>query len=132
MARDRTQQNFILHEMDSALAAQLCSAIKGPGRALHSTVSTRNCVSVAEKRHADMVFCSADQRAYRAVLDALEQRGLRVPVVVVSRFPETSAWLEAMDAGAADYCAAPFERQQISWLVQSALLAAPRPSLAGR
>jgi len=43
-------------------------------------------------------------------------------VVVVSRIPETSEWLDALEAGATDYCAAPFERQHISWVVESALL----------
>ena len=55
-----------------------------------------------------------------------ERGSLQVPVVVVSRIPETSEWLDAIDAGATDYCAAPFEPQHISWLVQSALLAGQR------
>ncbi len=72
---------------------------------------------------ADVVFCNSDRGKYRGLLDALRSRGLQLPVVVVSRIPETSEWLDALDAGAADYCGAPFERRQISWLVQSALLA---------
>jgi FixJ family two-component response regulator len=48
---------------------------------------------------------------------------MRLPVVIVSRLPEVSEWLDALDAGAADYCAAPFEHQHMSWLIESALLA---------
>ena len=41
-----------------------------------------------------------------------------VPVVVVSRHPETAEYLDAMDAGAADYCSAPFEPSHIHWILQ--------------
>lgn len=39
-----------------------------------------------------------------------------LPVVVVSRLPDTGEWLEALDLGAADYIAAPFESVQMRWL----------------
>jgi DNA-binding response OmpR family regulator len=114
--------HFIFHELDASLAEQLCNAASQPGRAFHSTASTSECISVAEREKADVVFCSADPVGYRGLLDALKRGGLPVPVVVVSRIPETSEWLDALEAGATDYCAAPFERQHISWLVESALL----------
>ncbi len=38
--------------------------------------------------------------------------------VVVSRHPETSEYLDAMDAGAADYCSAPFEPSHIHWILK--------------
>ena len=123
-------QNFILHGLDAMLATQLCDAVAQPGRAFHTTVSTSECISVAEKLQADVVFCSSDQREYRRLLDAIERSSLQVPVVVVSRIPETSEWLDAIEAGANDYCAAPFERQHVSWLVQSALLAGQRAATA--
>lgn len=119
-------ENFILHGLDGALATELGRVLSKPGRALHVTGCTRECVSVAEQRHADMVFCNSERGEYQSVLRALEQRGIALPVVVVSRIPETSEWLDALDAGAADYCAAPFEKPHISWLVESALLATQR------
>jgi len=122
-------QNFILHELDSTLATELRDVVAQPGRAFHSTNSTRECVSIARRSGANVVFCSSERRAYESLLDALERGSLQVPVVVVSRIPETSEWLDAIDAGATDYCAAPFERRQISWLVQSALLAGQRMAL---
>ncbi len=119
-------QNFILHGLDGALAAELSRALSKPGRALHWTRSARECLSVAAQRHADVVFCNSERGEYRDLLCELKQSGLQLPMVVVSRIPETSEWLDALDAGAADYCAAPFERPHISWLVESALLAAPQ------
>jgi DNA-binding response OmpR family regulator len=49
-----------------------------------------------------------------------------VPVIVVSRVPEVSAWLHALEQGAADYCGAPFEARQVRWALNSSLAAANR------
>jgi DNA-binding NtrC family response regulator len=118
--------HFIFHKLDASLAAQFGNAVSQPGRTFHCTASTSECISVAEREQADVVFCSADPGEYRRLLDALKRRGLPLPVVVVSRIPETSEWLDAMEAGATDYCAAPFERRHVSWLVESALLSTER------
>ena len=32
---------------------------------------------------------------------------------------ETQEWLDALEAGAADYCAAPFEPVQLRWLLDA-------------
>lgn len=69
---------------------------------------------------ANIVFCDwncADCRQAAACS--------RVPYVVVSRLPEVQGWLDALEAGAADYCAAPFEEIQIRWLIETHL--PPRP-----
>jgi DNA-binding response OmpR family regulator len=115
--------NFILHELEESLAAQLCQAASEPGHAFHCAGSTAECLLLAERLHADVVFCSSEPREYQALLDAVKLKGMRLPVVVVSRLPEVSEWLDALDAGATDYCAAPFEHRHMSWLIQSALLA---------
>lgn len=119
-------QNFILHDLDSTLATELRNVVAQPGRAFHSTTSPRECISIAQRGGVDVVFCGSDRRAYENLLAALDRGCLQIPVVVVSRIPETSEWLDAIDAGATDYCAAPFERRHLSWLVQSALLAGQR------
>jgi DNA-binding NtrC family response regulator len=115
--------NFILQEIEKSLADQLCQAAFEPGHTFHSARSTAECLRLAERFHADVVFCNSEPREYQALLNEMKRRGLRLPVVVVSRLPEVSEWLDALDAGAADYCAAPFEHQHISWLIASALLA---------
>lgn len=60
----------------------------------------------------DLVFCG-----FTSDLTNLLQ-AVTVPVVVVSRHPETSEYLDAMDAGAADYCSAPFEPSHIHWILK--------------
>lgn len=70
---------------------------------------------------ADAVFCNGDCPSYAALLRQI--RGLRpyLPVVVVTRLPESEKWLNALDAGADDYCSAPFERGQVRWILSSVL-----------
>jgi len=118
--------NFILHELDESLADQLCQAAFEPGHTFHPARSTAECLVLAERVHADVVFCNSEPRHYQALLHEMKRRGLRLPVVVVSRLPEVSAWLDALEAGAADYCAAPFDHQHMSWLITSAVLASQR------
>ena len=118
--------NFILHELEESLADQLCQAAFKPGHTFHSARSTAECLLLAERIQADVVFCNSEPREYQALLNEMKLRGMRLPVVVVSRLPEVSEWLDALDAGAADYCAAPFEHQHMSWLIESALLASQR------
>jgi DNA-binding NtrC family response regulator len=121
--RNASRSKFIFHELDETLAAQLRDATSDCAPKFYSARSTSECLAMAERLHADVVFCGSQPAEYRALLDAVKRRGLRLPVVVVSRLPEVSEWLDALDAGAVDYCAAPFEHQHMQWLIQTALLA---------
>lgn len=114
---------FVLHGLEETLAVQLCDAVSASGGSSYYAGSTAECLSLAEQLPADGVFCTAKANEYRQILNALKQKGLRLPVVVVSRLPEVAEWLDALEAGAADYCAAPFERHEIRWLMESASLA---------
>jgi DNA-binding response OmpR family regulator len=44
-----------------------------------------------------------------------------IPVIAVTRMPESKQWLDALEAGALDYCGAPFERIQIRWIMDTVL-----------
>lgn len=75
-----------------------------------------------EKRpDADLVFVSGDQKDYISTINSIRSYHNAPPVVVVTRLPETDDWLDALEAGAADYCSAPFEAVQIRWILDSAL-----------
>jgi DNA-binding NtrC family response regulator len=80
---------------------------------------------------ADLVFCGTDREQYQTILQDLRHHGHTVPVVVASRLPETGDWLDAMDAGACDYCAAPFEAHLMQRIVESALEYRCSVSMAG-
>jgi DNA-binding NtrC family response regulator len=115
---------FILHELDESLSAQLCKAAADSGLAFYPSSSTSECLALAKRLHADGIFCSSEPGECRKLLTRMKGKGLHMPVVVVSRIPEVTEWLGAIEAGATDYCAAPFEQHDISWLLQSMLPAA--------
>ncbi len=70
---------------------------------------------------ADIVFADGEGKRYKDLLCGIRNAKPDLPFVVVTRIPETSGWLDALEAGATDYCSAPFEARQISWLMESAL-----------
>jgi DNA-binding response OmpR family regulator len=95
------------------------------GRALsegsHDVAHQASGTPVADFLDADIVFANGDDKQYLPILKKIRQTQPGLPFVVVTRIPETSDWLDALEAGATDYCSAPFEPRQISWLLQSAL-----------
>jgi DNA-binding NtrC family response regulator len=78
-------------------------------------------LAVVRRMGAELVFCSSLRKRYLAFLEAVARFKPNLPVVVVSRVPEVADWLDAIEAGASDYCAAPFETNQIQWILDSAL-----------
>lgn len=68
-----------------------------------------------EPPKADIVFCPSSRPMLRKAMSLFP----RTPVVVVSRLPEVDGWLDALEEGAADYCAPPFETIQIRWLLEA-------------
>jgi hypothetical protein len=75
----------------------------------------------APVRTADVIFCPAEVDQVRHLKGANPGSA----VIVASRLPEVSDWLDALEAGAADYCAAPFERSQLCWVLESHMRARP-------
>jgi DNA-binding NtrC family response regulator len=80
-------------------------------------LAASSCALTADPDKADIVFCGWQEREF---IEA-SARCKRVPVVVVSRLPDVGGWLDALEAGAADYCAAPFEMVQMRWLLDTHL-----------
>lgn len=70
---------------------------------------------------ADIVFAGGEPKNYLSLLRKVREARPALPFVVVTRVPETNEWLDALEAGATDYCSAPFENRQIHWLMEAAL-----------
>lgn len=70
---------------------------------------------------ADIVFAGGEPKHYLSLLRKVREARSALPFVVVTRVPETKEWLDALEAGATDYCSAPFETRQIHWLMEAAL-----------
>jgi DNA-binding response OmpR family regulator len=69
----------------------------------------------------DIVFAGGEPSQYLSLLRRVRAERPELPFVVVTRIPETTEWLDALEAGATDYCSSPFEARQIHWLMEAAL-----------
>jgi DNA-binding response OmpR family regulator len=80
---------------------------------------------------ADIIFAGGEPSQYLSLLRKVRELRPTLPFVVVTRVPETREWLDALEAGATDYCSSPFESRQINWLMESALpRQRPAPAVA--
>jgi len=115
--------DIMLFALDSTLADELAGALTFESRAfrLAPFEPTAEGMKAAVRSDTALVFCSADRQTYTLLLNLIKQEGLKLPVVVVSRHPQTDEWLDAIEAGAADYCSPPFEAFQISWIIDNTL-----------
>jgi DNA-binding response OmpR family regulator len=85
----------------------------------HKVIRKRHVQDLRHGPKPDVVFISADDPEFCRTMALLREDQPALPVVVVTRMPRTSQWLDALDAGASDYCGAPFERVQVRWILNS-------------
>ena len=67
----------------------------------------------------DVAFVNGDGPEFPLNVSWLLESMPRLPVVVVTRLPDSQRWLDALEAGARDYCGAPFERTQLRWILDT-------------
>ncbi|WP_031500981.1 hypothetical protein [Bryobacter aggregatus] len=106
-------KSVLLAGIEPMLAEDLSQHLSARGLKIHEA---ENIEPNESREKYDLVFCETRQPGLFALLRATSS-----PVVVVSRVPEVNEWLDAMDAGAVDYCAAPFEREQLDWILESTI-----------
>ena len=110
----------VLFGLSEDLATELCCRLKAcivrieaihgrPGSDIQTVMNTR----------ADIIFCGPDPN----LVGELRTAKPCAAIVVVSRDAEVNPWLDAIEAGATDYCAAPFETAQVRWIVESSMRA---------
>jgi hypothetical protein len=73
-------------------------------------------------RGANVIFCGADKKT----VTTLRSQHPKASIIVVSRHPEVGDWLDSIEAGATDYCAAPFDSTQVQWILESSRLVQAR------
>jgi len=104
--------NILLVGLDQPLGEELSHVLEQLGQSVQSAAMGSGAL---ETGNANLVFAASGD------LKAIQGKRPDIPVVVVSRLPEVSAWLDALEQGAADYCGAPFERKQVGWVLKSSL-----------
>lgn len=109
ISRSTPSRKALLFQLDEALASSLQQVL--------SNCNCNTSVTDSEEKRTppDIVFCPSSA----AILSVALARFHGLPVVVVSRLPEVEGWLNALEDGAADYCAAPFEAAQLRWLLET-------------
>ncbi|MDP9053052.1 MAG: hypothetical protein M3N93_01925 [Acidobacteriota bacterium] len=78
-------------------------------------------IGITDLNNADIVFAGGEPAQYLSLLRRVREAKPALPFIVVTRVPETTEWLNALEAGATDYCSSPFESRQLHWLMEGAL-----------
>jgi DNA-binding response OmpR family regulator len=110
--------SVLLIGLEEATATQISRALAVER---HRVEQKPQSIGVREMMDADIVFAGGEPWQYLSLLRKVRDERPALPFVVVARIPETKEWLDALEAGATDYCSSPFESRQIHWLMQAAL-----------
>jgi DNA-binding response OmpR family regulator len=100
--------------LEFAMADELSRILRQLGHSVSVAPRSEAAVDASE---FDLIFAGSDD--FREALTRYPRR----PVIVTSRLPEMKSWINALEAGAADYCGAPFETTQVRWVLNTALAA---------
>jgi len=98
----------ILFHLEEKIETELAASLKAASCEVLCLAAASSAVS------GDLVFCTTGPAFHIA-----RSRFPHLPVIVVSRLPQTEEWLDALEAGAADYCAPPFEVIHLRWLLDT-------------
>lgn len=111
----------LLFGLDPALSGELKPLLADHDVVETLEVSTGGCAADISEKQPDVVICASERRRREMALLAVAISRPWIPVIVASRQPEEEDWLDALEAGAADYCSAPFDAQQIRWILDSSV-----------
>src|SRR5687768_4905070 len=116
--------NNRIHALLFGLSEDLAGELMAPLSKLCSHIDqVRHQLASVASCGAQVIFCGANTE----VVTKLRQTKPDASIVVVSRHPEVSGWLDSIEAGATDYCAAPFETAQVQWILESSMRAVQVP-----
>ncbi len=104
----------VLSGLDIRSASQLTGLLSFDG---HRVGRLHYMVPVSEFLQADIVFMGGVVAQYLPLLRRLRGLNRSLPVIVVAPAPETSEWLDALEAGATDYCVPPFDMRYVRCLL---------------
>ena len=108
----------LLVGLEPANAGQISQALAD---CRHQVESKPASLSPLELRDADVVFAGGKPSQYMPLLQRVRAALPSLPFVVVTRLPETGEWIDALEAGATDYCSFPLSSKQLKWLLDSVL-----------
>jgi len=104
--------NLLFLGLNNSSHSKLESILRGEGHYVFSVCRGQALVGEA-------VFCDGDDAGCLGLVSEIRTRWPGLPVIIVTERPEERKWLDALEAGAADYCSAPFERIQVRWILDA-------------
>lgn len=115
------EANIVLFGLDEELAQELRQGLVNVCGEMHSqsVPHGNDCLNMIKDSAVTLIFCGPDSE----LVSELRTSHPNASIVVVSRLPEVMDWLDAIEAGADDYCAPPFEAVQIRWILDANLRA---------
>lgn len=113
----------LLCHLEPSLLSELRTALSNPDLDICVDICQENedCSRKIREQDPDIIFCPLSAELATVLASLIRE----VPVIVVSRIPDTREWINAMEAGACDYCAPPFEFSQMRWMLNAATHGSP-------
>ena len=111
-------RRVLLCRLDPSLQAELSKALSNAALDVSVIICKEyeECPGHVKPDTTNIVFCPVSSNLGELVASLNSD----VPVIVVSRVPDTREWIWAMENGACDYCAPPFETSQLEWILTGA------------
>src|SRR5580700_4790795 len=115
--------NVFLIGVEQTTAAQISRAVSAGCHKVHKEPHSAGICSLAalEIKDVEIIFAGGHPAQYLPLLRRVRQTRPALPFVVVTGSVDMKAWLDALEAGATDYCCSPLEARQIHWLMESAV-----------
>lgn len=116
-------RSALLCHLDPSLQSELREALADPELNICTYTCSEfgECSQFSRAHQPDILFCPLSDQ-FPSLLAGLDPP---IPVIVVSRVPDSREWIDAMEAGACDYCAPPFDRAQLRWMLSAAEHSSP-------
>ncbi|MDR3718408.1 MAG: hypothetical protein P4K98_06370 [Bryobacteraceae bacterium] len=102
----------VLFDLEPEVETELAASLRGTSCVISRSMGLP--VMPVMSPGSGIVFCPRG-----AAFSAARAAYPNLPVVIVSRLPDTLEWLDALELGAADYVAGPFESVQMRWLFET-------------
>jgi DNA-binding response OmpR family regulator len=112
---------ILLIGLEPQLSMELSILLSSEGHVVEQSQCSDVRSDHLRRPNADLIFCASSPQCFEPLQQLVRRTRAGIPIIVVSRHPEVTEWLDAIEHGAADYCAAPFEPVQIRWILESNL-----------
>lgn len=109
--------NVVVFGLEDELSSEVKSALSRSGTAVVAKPVTgpEECIRSVHAESTDVVLCGPNLEHVKLVREQCPGAA----IIVLSRAAEVSAWLDAIEAGADDYYAAPLDTAQVRWMIES-------------